>query len=133
MILLDANIVLRFVLNNDPVLSPKSKNIIQKIQSGKTTAYLYTLALSEIIFTLEGSYRLPKEQIVKTLSTLFNLPNIKVENHQLLKKAFNYYLDKNVNFPDAYYIALMSKKNIKEIYSFDRDFDKCSEITRLET
>ncbi|MDO8570950.1 MAG: PIN domain-containing protein [Candidatus Daviesbacteria bacterium] len=132
MICLDANIILRFVLDNDPILSPKAKIIIEKIQLGKTRVYFCLLALSEVIFTLERSYHLPKKEIVKALSVLFSYSNIKVESQKLIEEAFVYYVDKNVSFVDAYYLTLMQKKNIKKIYSFDRDFDKFLQIKRLE-
>lgn len=132
MICLDANVILRFILDNDPNLSPKAKIIIEKIQLGKTQIYLCLLALSEVIFALERSYRLPKKEIAKTLSILLNYSNIKVENQKLIEGAFVYYVDKNISFTDAYYLTLMRKKNIKKIYSFDKDFDKFPQIKRLE-
>lgn len=132
MICLDTNIILRFILNNDPDLSPKARLIIEKIQSDKIKVYLPMLAVSEIVFTLERSYRLPKEEIVKSLLTIFSLPSLNVENREQIEEAFRDYLEKNVNFPDAFYIALMKKKRIKKIYSFDRDFDKFPKIQRLE-
>ena len=133
MICLDTNIILRFILNNDPNLSPKAKAIIEEIQQGKIQIYLCLLAISEVIFTLERSYHLPKVEIIKTLSILINFPNIKVENQKLIETSFVYYLDKNISFIDAYHIALMGRKKIKEIYSFDRDFDKFPQIKRLES
>jgi len=132
MICLDSNIILRFVLDNDPKLSPKAKAILEKIQLGKIKTYLSLLAISEVIFTLERSYHLPKKEIVKTLSIVFKIPNLKVENQKLIKEAFVYYAGKNISFVDAYHVVWMSKKKINKIYSFDRDFDKISAIKRLE-
>lgn len=42
-------------------------------------------------------------------------------------------VDTNISFPDAYHVALMQKKKIEQIYSFDEDFDKFPQIKRLES
>lgn len=133
MICLDANIILRFILDNDFKLSPKAKAIFEKIQLGKSKTYLCLLVVSEIIFTLEKSYHLPKKEIVKTLSALIKTPSIRVENQKLIEAAFVYYVEKNISFVDAYQVALMLKKDINQIYSFDQDFDKVSVLQRLES
>ncbi len=41
-------------------------------------------------------------------------------------------VDTNISFPDAYNAALMQKKKVRQIYSFDEDFDKFPHIKRLE-
>ena len=132
MILLDTNIILRFILDDDPQLSPKARKLIENIQQGETKVHISLLAVSAVIFTLERSYKLPKLDIVQKLPLLFQLQNIVVEQENLLKQTFIYYINKNVSFIDSYHAAFMEKKRIKGIYSFDRDFDKFPKIKRLE-
>lgn len=133
MIFLDTNIILRFVLDDDPILSPKAKTIIEKVTRGKTKIFVSLLTVSEIIFTLERFYKYSKSEIVKNISEFSQLTNINFENRVLVEEAFFYYVNKNVSFVDAYQIALMNKKKVKEIYSFDEDFDKFPQIERLES
>ena len=42
------------------------------------------------------------------------------------------YASKNIDFEDALSFAHMEKRQIKEIYSYDSDFDKLEELRRLE-
>jgi len=42
------------------------------------------------------------------------------------------YASKNIDFEDALIFAHMEKNQIKEICSYDRDFDKLIELRRLE-
>lgn len=132
MILLDTNIILRFVLNDDNILSPKAKSLISKIGKEKTRIYVSMLAISEVIFTLERSYKLPKLDVAQNLILFLQTPNIVVEQEELLRKTLVYYVNKNISFIDSYHVALMEKKKLKRIYSFDWDFDKFSHIKRLE-
>ena len=132
MILLDANIILRFVLANDPELSPKAEIIFKKIEQGKAKIQITLLAFSEVVFTLERAYKMPKAEITQKLLSLLQLNNLKFEKQDMLPAVFEYYHEKNISFIDAYHIALMNKKKIVEIYSFDRDFDKFPKVKRLE-
>ena len=132
MILVDTNIILRLLLNDSPILSPKARIIFEKITRGELKTFISLLTTSEVIFTLERSYRIPKVEITKSLSQIFKLTNLTVEKQELVEQAFVYYLDKNISFPDAYHAALMQKKKVKQIYSFDSDFDKFPQIKRLE-
>lgn len=132
MILVDTNIILRFILNDDLSLSPKARIIFEKITKGEIKTFISLLVTSEVIFTLERSYKIPKAEIIKSLTHIFKLANLIVEKQELVEQAFVYYLDQNISFQDAYQVALMQKKKIKQIYSFDSDFDKFPQIKRLE-
>ena len=132
MILVDTNIILRLILNDSPILSPKARIIFEKITKDKTKTFISLLTIAETIFTLERSYKIPKAEIVKSLSQIFKLTNLTVEKQTLVEQTFVYYIEKNISFPDAYHVTLMQKKKIKQIYSFDEDFDKFPQIKRLE-
>lgn len=132
MILLDTNIILRFILNNDPILSPKAKTIFEKTSHDKDKIYISLLAISEIIFTLERSYKLPRLEIVSKLLQIISPTNFIVEKRKLIEQALAYYVDENVSFVDAYHVVFMEQRNLKQIYSFDSDFDKFPQIERLK-
>lgn len=132
MILVDTNIVLRLILNDSPILSPKARIIFEKITKDETKTFISLLTISETIFTLERAYKIPKVEIVKSLSQIFKLTNLIVEKQTLVEQALVYYVEKNISFPDSHNVALMLKKKIKQIYSFDEDFDKFPQIKRLE-
>lgn len=133
MSLLDTNIILRFILNDDPLLSTKAKTIFGKIEREKIKVFLSLLTVSEVIFTLERSYKLPKTAIIDKISSIASIPNIFVEKQNLLKEIFSYYRNQNLSFIDSYHIVLMRRKKINKIYSFDRNFDKFPHIKRLES
>lgn len=132
MILVDTNIILRLILDDSPVLSPKARIIFENITNGETKIFISLLTISETIFTLERSYKIPKAEIIKSLSQIFKLTNLTVEKQKLVEQTFVYYVEKNISLTDAYNAALMQKKKIRQIYSFDGDFDKFPQINRLE-
>ncbi len=132
MIFLDTNIILRFILKDHPIYSPKAEEIIGKIDNGKVKVYISWPTILEVIFVLQNSVKLPKKEITEKLLAIFHLENVLLEQKVLLDSVFEYYVDKNISLTDAYNATLMQKKKVKQIYSFDEDFDKFPQIQRLE-
>lgn len=132
MIFLDTNVILRFILNDHPTFSPKSESIFQKINNSEVKVYTSWITIFEAVFVLQNSHKLRRDEITKKLLSIIQLENLQMEEKTLLKPTFNNYLEKNISLADAYHVALMGKKKIKKIYSFDEDFDKFPNIVRLE-
>lgn len=132
MIFLDTNIILRFVLDDHPIYSKKATTVFKKIDDGLIRIYLSWLVIFEAVFVLQNSHKLAKLEIAAKLLPILTPKNVLFENKDLLKSTFEYYVEKNISFADAYHATLMNKKKVREIYSFDRDFDKFPRITRLE-
>lgn len=128
---LDTNIILRFVLQDHPIYSPKAEFIFDKINKGEDV-YTSWLVIFETIFVLLHTHKLNKTEVAEKLLPLLRFETLHIENRSLVEKTFDYFVQKNVSFGDAYSVALMEKKKLKKIYSFDRDFDKFPQIKRLE-
>ena len=99
------------------------KNIISRLASQRE---------KEFSAELQNSIKLPKKEIAEKLLLIFHLDNVTIEQKYLLNTIFEDYTDKNISLTDAYNAALMQKKKIKQIYSFDEDFDKFPQVNRLE-
>lgn len=132
MTFLDTNILLRFILKDHPKYSPKAETIIKKIDHGEVKVYISWPTILEVVFVLQNSIKLPKKEITEKLLPIFHLENVNLEQKGLLDTVFEYYVEKNISLTDAYNVALMQKKKVKQIYSFDSDFDKFPQIKRLE-
>lgn len=50
----------------------------------------------------------------------------------LILNALTLYGDKNIDYIDAYNISVLKEQGIKEVYSYDRHFDKIEWVRRLE-
>lgn len=131
MIFLDANIILRLIANDHPNLSSKAKTIFKTIEKGGTKVFISSMAAFEVVFTLERWYGLTKSEIHQKFLPIVKLENVTVDKQDVVEKALTFYEKKNVSFADAYQVALMEKKKVKKIYSFDRHFYRFPHIKRL--
>ena len=57
-ILIDANIVIRFLLNDSPKLSRKAKAIFRQAEAGEIKLFFDEVIVAEIIWTLSSFYKM---------------------------------------------------------------------------
>jgi len=50
----------------------------------------------------------------------------------LILNALTLYGDKNIDYVDAYNALLLKEQGIKEVYSYERHFDKIDWVSRIE-
>ncbi len=129
---IDTNIILRYLTKDDPVQFPRCRQLFKKAQDGEVLLITSTLVIAEIIWTLSSYYRVPKDQIIEKLSIIIGSDAVQILDKDLIAEALVLYARKNVDYIDAYNAVLLKHLNLKEIYSYDRDFDKIDGIDRLE-
>ena len=129
---LDTNIIIRYLTDDDPKKADLCEKLFEQVKKGKQKLFLSDLVIAETIWILEGAYNYPKEKLVECIQKILNTPNIEFENRDLLLNAIGLYQLENIDYIDAYNVTVMENKKIKEIYSYDEDFDVLSEINRLE-
>jgi predicted nucleic acid-binding protein len=129
---LDTNIVLRHLLQDHPDHSPRATAYFRRIALGELRVRTSEIVVFEVVFTLERTYKLPKIQIRDAVLSLLGLPGIVFPGKRRFRKVFEYYIDLNISFADAYHIVFMERLNLEEVITFDRGFDRVKTITRVE-
>jgi uncharacterized protein len=129
--LLDTNILLRYFLNDEPEKAQQTLLLLEKIGRNKEKAELNSLVLFECIFILHKSYHKSPQEVAELLEPIFELRGLRIENREVFLQALDVFVLYNISFADAFNVAYMKVNDIKEIYSFDRDFDKMKHIKRI--
>lgn len=128
MVLIDANLIIRFLTEDDNI---KATAVGKLLSHSKEPLLLTDVTLAEIVWVLTSYYEIPKENVCDKLQSLLMLENIQA-NKELLLQALALYQNHNISFIDAYLASYALTEKINKIYSFDRDFDKIKKIKRLE-
>lgn len=125
--LIDANLIIRFLLNDDPKKAIRIENLLQ---GNKENYLLVDVIIAEIIWVLSSYYKFDKVAIIDKIRALIHLDTISC-NRILLDNSLNVWEKHNVSFIDAYIIAIAESKKLK-IYSYDRGLDKVKITKRIE-
>lgn len=126
--LLDANFILRFLLDDHPLQSIAAKKVLE---ANNETLLLHDLAVAEIVWVLTSVYKLEKKDIAEKIYHLLRLKSI-LSNKSLLIRSIYFYRNFTISFIDAYFAAYSEQEKLEGIYSFDKDLDKIKEVKRFE-
>lgn len=124
----DTNLIIRFLLNDIPSQAKAVKKILD---ADGEEVILTDVGLAEIVWVLTSYYQLSKVEVVNKLLDLLSLKTIQA-NKSTLVRALKLYQSLNIDFIDAYLAAYAYDRELSEIYSYDRDFDKIKFLNRKE-
>jgi len=128
---LDTNLLIRYFTRDDEEKAQRVLKLLKRVERGEERVITSPLVLFEIVFTLQSFYGVPREKIKELLSPIIELRGLKLSNKEIYQLALDIYTEKNISFADAFNAAFALKRGIKEIYSYDEDFDKIEGIRRV--
>ena len=121
-VLLDTNVILRYLLKDHEEFFEKAKKIFDEILSGRMTAQVLQAVLAEVVYVLEKLYRVEREEITEVLSQLLRIKRVHIKDKEIVLKALELYNKKKIDFVDALLCAYGSER---DVISFDKDVQKC--------
>lgn len=116
--LVDANVVLRYILWDDEESSKKAEEILEKEQ-----IVIPFEVIAEVVYVLEKVYGIDRKRIMQFLLNIFNYPNIKTDDYIVLLKGLEFYSDLNFDFIDALLLGYNKERGYR-IYTFDKKMNK---------
>jgi uncharacterized protein len=116
----DTNLFLRYLTNDVPVQAEAVEKFFQRAAKGELIVVTTGLVMAEIVWTLESFYKQPRKRIAEMLLAILNTPGLKVVDSDLVSQAAVWFVDKNVDFIDAYNAAWMSREGISTVCTFDQ-------------
>ncbi|NPV81637.1 MAG: PIN domain-containing protein [Firmicutes bacterium] len=129
---IDANIILRFLTNDDPQKAEACAVLLEKVERNEHQVWLPDLVLADVIWTLERFYRQSKEKIADLLTPIVSLRGLHCSSKEAIFLALRLYVRHNIDWTDAFVAAQVILQKVGTIYSYDRDFDRIPELERLE-
>ncbi len=109
----DANIILRYLLENIPELSVKAANFIEKEQ-----IFIPFEVIAEVVYVLEKVYRIERKEFCKILADMINYPNIETLDKKVLEYALNLFSQTKTDFVDTLLCGYVYVQN-EDVITFD--------------
>ena len=131
-VLVDANIILRFITKDPPDMADASRNLFKQAETGEFGLIILTITVAEVVWVLESFYDYPKIQVAETIGAFLRCDGLQVEQANLIQEALSLYQKSNLDFADALIASTALRKGPLAVYSFDRHFDRVAGIERLE-
>lgn len=124
---IDANVILRFLRNDSPKLTPLAINLFKKAGSGEAALFVSAVTINEVFYVLASFYKLPRQETAKILLSFVRSGIAGFENIDCLVDALKRVIDENVDFGDAY-LAAEAAQTGDRVASFDKDLKRFKDI-----
>jgi predicted nucleic acid-binding protein len=129
--LVDADFILRYLLDDHPQNGRAAKKLIEEAGAGKILLEIPFITVSDAIFRLQRIHRIPKANIGRELLKVLSAPGIKLTGPPWLLGAVEEYRTRNISFGDACIAAEARQENLP-VASFDKGLDAFPGIKRFE-
>jgi len=119
MIGLDTNILVRYLIQDDPEQSRKAAD---EIENGLAKGHMFHIAdivLCELVWVLETAYGYDRQEIVPVLENILRTKQFQFENKDLLWKSLADYRNKKGDFADHLIGQAGHKAGCQETLTFD--------------
>ena len=95
--LIDANVILRFLIRNDEEQAKKATEFI------KEGAFTIPEVIPEVVYVLSGVYKVNRKEIGTVLIDFID--NIKVNDKAIIKEALRWYANTSLDYVDCVLVA----------------------------
>ena len=127
MIGIDTNVLIRYIVQDDPGQSRIATRMIEENLSPENKGFIPSIVLCEVIWVLKRFYRQPKEQLLLVVKTILETEVFEVEHRDCAWRAYYDFDEGPAGFSD-YYLARINKTYGA---SFTVTFDERAQKHRL--
>jgi predicted nucleic acid-binding protein len=117
---IDTNLFIRYLTNDDPEKAERVERLLADAAAGKVRLVTAEMVVAEMVWVLESAYGLKAADIAPLVRAILATPGVEVIGGALVERALAHYETKGVDFIDGYIVAVMERRGLTGLYSFDR-------------
>ena len=127
--LIDANVILRYLLNDDEVLFEKASALLEKVKIGEETVIIPESVLSECVYVLLKIYRIDRSTIAEKLRGLFSYKGVMNRDKKDLIDSLRVFGKTRISIVDCILCAKSLNQRMP-LFTFDDDLKKLCKKNR---
>ncbi len=124
MIGFDTNVLVRYLVRDDPGQSETVRRVVEDLVQGGETAYLNTIVLCETVWVLESGYGYSRPVIAATLEKILLTQQIEVEDPDQVWRALARFREGRGDYADYLIGARNLAEGCRRTVTFDRALGK---------
>lgn len=119
MIALDTNVLVRFLVQDDPLQAQLATKVIDQL-TDDAQGFVSREVLIELVWVLERAYRLGRTEIASALDGLLSATELNIEGSDEVAPALELYRNDGFGFADLMIAAAARRAGASELVTFDR-------------
>ncbi len=125
---LDTNVLVRYVMQDDPRQSPRATRLIESLSS-EEPGFISIVTFVELVWVLSGSYGLGRAQVAQVLETLLRSKELVVDRAELVTQALSRFVTAGADFADALIERIAAGAGCAATMTFDAGAAKAAGMT----
>jgi len=131
-VLLDTNVILRLLRADEPAHHAQARRLFEQAGEGKLRLVIPALVVAEVVFVLQGFYKLSRLEIAQLIRDLATTPGVVLPDMGVIMLAAELFGRHGIDFADAYLAALARESKTATLATFNkRDFRRFSWLNLL--
>jgi predicted nucleic-acid-binding protein len=122
----DTNVIVRYLVGDDPVSHEKAKEYFDSVKIGSVRAVILESVIAECIYVLTKGYRVPRERAAASLTDVLRYKGIVNDDRQELIRALSLFSEHNLDIVDCILCA-KSAVGSTRLVTFDRQLSRLAE------
>ena len=123
--LIDANVILRYLLRDEETLFQKASALLEKVKTGEDKVVILESVLAECVYVLLKIYKVNRSTIAEKLRSLFYYKGVANPDKMDLIDSINLFGQTHLSFVDCVLCA-KSKNNAMPLFTFDEELKNVS-------
>ena len=118
---LDTNVIVRLLLDDDPMQKRRASKAIARAKAAGTPVML-ALALAvvlELEWVLRSSAKMDKAQVLAVFRLLLESYDVQIENEKVLEQAVHTYQNASADFGECLFLAQYQRMGCQTMLTFD--------------
>ena len=120
MIGIDTNVLVRYIVQDDPRQSRSATRFIESSCTNDTQGLISHIVLCEFVWVLATAYGYERRDIVRVLEQLLRIAQFRIVDPQIVWRAFRDYRDHGADFSDHLIGRLHAALGCERTVTFDR-------------
>jgi predicted nucleic-acid-binding protein len=130
MIGLDTNVLVRYIMQDDPRQSPKATAIVESLEE-VGSAYITLVSVVELVWVLTASFELTRAQVSQALDGIIRTKQFKIENADQVIRALRVFKLGKSDFADCLIERSANSAGCVETMTFDVKASKHAGMTLI--
>ena len=116
---IDTNVLVRYLVQDDPDQGKKAARFIASECSADAPGLINRIVMCELVWVLESAYGYPREKVVLALEKILRTTQFSIEDHQEAWMSFREY-QAGGDFADSFIAAVNRRVGCVHTVTFDR-------------
>ena len=117
---LDTNVLVRYIVQDDAAQLAAAKRLISRCVGEGLTLFVPATVVLELEWVLRSNFGFAKDDVLRTLSSLFSAAELSFESEHALEVALQLFREGSADFADCLRVALVNQAGEAPLWTFDK-------------